>query len=222
MLIFGVVPDHGTWGAWLPVLLPLFFLLRASLARRRHRPPQPPQPAQRPTARQKRQNQEAELAKRWRAARAQHEQTAKEYAEFECDALAVLRLPDLVDTSIPATARFVEAFAESSALATDRQPPDDHAEKFIAAAEAAERAWRAARSAAERMRMGRFSTEEREALDRAIKLLTVAQESNHPAERRAAYDKARDQLTVLQRRTGWTLPSPAVSELERRVPRELA
>lgn len=164
----------------------------------------------------------ADLSNRWQAAKTTHEKTACEFTEFECDALAVLRLPDLVDSSVPATARFVEAFAESSALATDRQPPDEHAEKFITASEAADRAWRAARAAAERMRMGRFSPEEREALDRAIKLLTVAQESNHPGERRSAYDKAREQLVVLQRRSGWTLPNPAVTEVERQVSKELA
>lgn len=177
---------------------------------------------QRAQAAQQRRAAAKDLSDRWDAAKTTHENTAREFADFECDALAVLRLPDLVDSSVLATARFVEAFAESSALATDRQPPDEHAEKFIAAAEAADRAWRAAWAAAERMRMGRFSPEEREALDRAIKLLTVAQESNHAGERRAAYDKAREQLVVLQRRSGWVLPNPAVAELEQQVSKELA
>jgi hypothetical protein len=215
-VITAAMPDHSSWGAWVSFLPPLIFLLRARV-RGRHRGLRQPET----TAPQQQQRRAADLARRWQAARATHEQTSRDYAAFECDAVAVLRLPDLVDTSIPATARFVETFAEACALATDRQPQDDHAEQFIAAADAADRAWRAARSAAERMRLGRFSTEERQALDRAIKLLTVAQESNHPGERRAAYDKAREQLATLQRRTGWTLPSPAIIELEHRVSKEI-
>lgn len=217
--------DHATWANWIWSVWPmLIFFGYARFGRRRirmaprtdrHRQRQE-QVTQQPPAKA------TDLSTRWKAAKTIHEQTAREFAEFECDALAVLRLPDLVDSSVPATARFVEAFAESSALATDRQPPDEHAEKFVAASDAADRAWRAAWAAAERMRMGRFSPEEREALDRAIKLLTVAQESNHPGERRAAYDKAREQLGVLQRRSGWTLPNPAVTELERQVSKELA
>lgn len=212
---------HTGWD-WLWSVWPILIFLRYTTARRRS--PWPPRPDQRrhPQARPTlRETKAAELSTRWKAAKARHDQTAREFTEFECDALAVLRLPDLVDSSVPATARFVEAFAESSALATDRQPPDEHAEKFVAASEAAERAWHAAREAAERMRMSRFPPEERDALDRAIKLLTVAQDSNHPGERRAAYDKAREQLTVLRRRTGWTLPNPAIVELER-VSQELA
>jgi hypothetical protein len=220
-VIFLAFGDH--WSLW-GVLPPLLFLLRFVLLGRRSQrtrrsgfPLRPYQPGIPP-----RQPPEADLRRRWQAAKDTYTRTARDYADFECDALAVLGLPDLVDTSVPATARFVEAFAEASALATDRQPPDEHAERFIAAADAAHRAWRAAYAAAERMRLNRFSAEEREALDRAIKLLTVARESGHPGERRAAYEKARSQLVVLQRRTGWTLPNPAVAELERQVQGEIA
>jgi hypothetical protein len=208
-----VIVDH--WGMLWPFLPPAIFLLRAFLVGRRPRRPNPLPPAPKPPR-------QTTLSHRWQSARTTHERTSREYAAFECDALAVLRLPDLVDTSVPATARFVEAFAEACALATDRKPPDEHAEQFIAAAEAAERAWQAARSAAERMRRSRFDPAEREALDRAVKLLMMAQESEHAGERRAAYDKAREQLAVLERRTGWTMPTPAVAELERRVQGELA
>jgi hypothetical protein len=219
------VADHAEWANWIWSVWPMLIFFRFAQVRRR-RVRMEPRPdghrQRRAQVAQQRRAEANELSNRWKTAKATHETTAREFAEFECDALAVLRLPDLVDSSVPATARFVEAFAESSALATDRQPPDEHAEKFIAASEAAERAWRAAWAAAERMRMGRFSPDEREALDRAIKLLTVAQESNHPGERRAAYDKAREQLAVLQRRSGWTLPNPAVAELEQQVSQELA
>lgn len=45
-----------------------------------------------------------------------------EYAAYECDATAVLRLPALADVSVASTARFVDAFAEAQALETDALP----------------------------------------------------------------------------------------------------
>jgi hypothetical protein len=110
-----VIVPFGTdhWGALMPFVPPLIFLLRAVLLGRfpKRRNPLPVTPKPSP---------ESTLRQRWHTARSTHERTSREYAAFECDALAVLRLPDLVDTSVPATARFVEAFAESCALATDR------------------------------------------------------------------------------------------------------
>lgn len=232
MIAASVAADH--WG-WMPGVLPFLFVLRAFLIgqARRVRPGLPRSPEDRttdPDAGRPWGEDDTDTAtprptplrQRWQDAQARYQRTASEYAAFECDALAVLRLPDLVDTTVPATGRFVEAFAEASALATDRQPADDHAEKFVAAAEAAERAWQAARSAAERMRASRFTPEERDTLERTIKLLTVAGDSEHANERHSAYLKARELLAALERRTGWNLPRHAIAELERRVRGELA
>ncbi|HET9254657.1 MAG TPA: hypothetical protein VFO16_05585, partial [Pseudonocardiaceae bacterium] len=57
----------------------------------------------------------------WRATRARFAQLRTEYAQFECDPLAVLRLPALTDVTVPSTGRFVDAFAEAQALDTDTE-----------------------------------------------------------------------------------------------------
>jgi hypothetical protein len=133
----------------------------------------------------------------WRATRARFAQLRSEYGQFECDPLAVLRLPALADVTVPSTGRFVDAFAEAQALDTDTEPPAAHQARFASAVDQAWRAWRAARDAAERIRLARIPEHERAIVQRAIKLLTVAQDSGHDAERIAAYAKARTELAKL-------------------------
>ncbi len=151
---------------------------------------------------------------RWDEARRRYAATARAYAEFECDVRAVLRLPALADVAQPATARFVDAFAEAVALHTERYPGPEYAQRFIAAAERAERAWEAAVDAAERTRHARFAPGERRLLEQVGTLLDLALSSPFEAERRTAYQRALRRLAELERRTGWRLPRPAALELE--------
>jgi hypothetical protein len=146
---------------------------------------------------------------RWEAAVARHAETARAYAAFECDPAAVLRRPALADVGEPATARFVDAFAETTALTTEAYPGPEAGQRFVGAAERAERAWQAAVDAADRVRAARFAPGERALLEQAVALLSLARSSPHEAERRAAYGRARARLTDLERRTGWALPQPA-------------
>jgi hypothetical protein len=150
----------------------------------------------------------------WRATRARFAQLRSEYGQFECDPLAVLRLPALTDVTVPSTSRFVDAFAEAQALATDTEPPPEHHARFATAVERAERAWIAARDAAERIRLAGIPQEERATVERAIKLLTVARDTAHDAERLAAYGKARAELAKLERSGTLRLPRPAAAALE--------
>jgi hypothetical protein len=137
-----------------------------------------------------------------------------EYARYECDPLLVLKLPALADVRVPSTARFVEAFAEAQALDTDAEPPLAHAASFVAAVDRAGRAWRAAWDAAERIRLSGLSVEERAAVDRIVKLLTMAKETDSDAERLTAYTKARAELARLERSDAVRLPRPAQAHLE--------
>ena len=146
---------------------------------------------------------------RWDAAVALHAGTAQAYGAFECDPAAVLHRPALADVTEPATARFVDAFAEATALLTDGYPGPEAAERFALAADRADRAWRAAVDAADRVRAARFAPEERALIDQTLALLSLARSSPHEAERRSAYARARRRLTDLERRTGWALPRPA-------------
>ena len=146
---------------------------------------------------------------RWDAAVARYAQTAQAYAAFECDPAAVLHRPALADVGEAATARFIDAFAEATALLTDAFPGPQAGERFVAAAERADRAWRAAVDAADRVRAGRFAPGERALLEQTLSLLALARSSPHEAERRGAYERARRRLADLERRTGWALPRPA-------------
>ncbi len=146
---------------------------------------------------------------RWDAAVARYAQTARAYAAFECDPAAVLHRPALADVGVAATARFVDAFAEATALLTDAYPGPQTAERFVAAAERADRGWTAAVDAADRVRAARFAPGERALLEQTLALLALARSSPHEAERRSAYERARSRLADLERRTGWALPRPA-------------
>jgi hypothetical protein len=153
---------------------------------------------------------------RWEQAVQRYRSTAQAYAEFECDLRAVLRLPALADVTHPATARFVDAFAEATALCTDRFPGPEYAQRFGTAAEHAERAWAAAVDAAERVRDARFAPGERRLVEQVSTLLELAMASPYEAERRGAYRRVVRKLAELERSTGWRLPRPAAAELAHR------
>ncbi|MDT7579887.1 MAG: hypothetical protein QOK35_1151 [Pseudonocardiales bacterium] len=162
-----------------------------------HRPAPPPRP---------------DLA--WSAARKRFTALRGEYAAHECDPMAVLRLPALSDVSVPSTARFVDAFAEAQALETETFPPASHAASFVRAVERAERAWHAARDAAERIRLSNLTPAERAAVERVVKLLTTARDSDNDAERLAAYSLARAELARLDRAGVIHMPRTAQAALE--------
>ena len=159
---------------------------------------------------------------RWAEAGRRFRALAEAYAAFECDLAAVLRLPALADVRQPATARFVDAFAEACALNTDGFPGPEFAQRFEAAVERAERAWAAAVDAAERTRDARFAPGERRLIHQVSTLLELAMASPYEAERRGAYQRAARKLAELERRTGWRLPRPAAAELTHRARPELA
>lgn len=150
----------------------------------------------------------------WAGARARFDRLRSAYGQFECDPLAVLRLPALTDVTVPSTGRFVEAFAEAQALDTDVEPPPAHRDHYIAAVDAAWRCWRAALDAAQRIRLAGIPAEEHAIVHRAIKLLTVARDSDHHAERIAAYSKARAELAKLERSGTLRLPPAAAAALD--------
>lgn len=149
----------------------------------------------------------------WAASHTQFAALRGEYASYECDPLAVLRLPALADVTVPATGRFVDAFAEAQALDTDREPPRAHAAAFQHAVDQACRSWQAARDTADRIRLSGLSPAERSSVQRVIKLLTMASTSGNDAERQAAYAKARTELTRLDLAGHIHLPPAAQATL---------
>ena len=152
----------------------------------------------------------------WHDAVDRHRVTCQAFADVECDLDALLRLPALADVSQPATARFVDAFAEANGLDSEEFPGPEHARRFVAAVEHAERTWAAAVEAAERKRDALFDPAERHLLAQVQTLLGVAESSAHESERRIAYRQAQRRLAELTRRTGWRPPRPAALALEHR------
>jgi len=150
----------------------------------------------------------------WRQAKSRFAVLRSEYAAYECDALAVLRLPALADVTVPSTARFVEAFAEAQALDVDNPPPPPLRAQYIGAVERAWHAWRAAREAAERIRLSHLPEEERSTVERVVRLLTTARDSDNDAERLVAYGKARSELARLERTGRIRIPRRAQAQLD--------
>lgn len=150
----------------------------------------------------------------WAHARRRFDALRSAYAAYECDAMAVLRLPALADVSVPSTGRFVDAFAEAQALDTDAFPGGGHASAFVSAVDRAERAWGAARAAAERIRLSNLTPVERSTVERVIKLLNTARDSDSDAERYAAYTRARSELAKLDKAGVVHVPLPATAALD--------
>jgi hypothetical protein len=150
----------------------------------------------------------------WARARSRFHVLRSEYAAYECNTMEVLRIPALADVSVASTGRFVDAFAEAQALETDALPPPSHAGAFVTAVDRAERAWRAARDAAERIRLSGLSPAERGTVERVIKLLTTARDSDSDPERLTAYARARAELAKLDRAGVIHLPRTALAALD--------
>ncbi|HEY2204095.1 MAG TPA: hypothetical protein VGH99_06420 [Pseudonocardia sp.] len=156
----------------------------------------------------------ADPVARWRSARRRFDVLRGEYASYECDPLAVLRLPALADVTVPATGRFVDAFANAQALDTEAPPPPEHGEAFVRAVDYAWRCWRAAQDAADRIRLSGLTAEERSSVQRTITLLLMARDSGHEAERLAAYTRARTELAKLEQAGRLRVPRPAMAKLD--------
>jgi hypothetical protein len=150
----------------------------------------------------------------WAQARQEFDELRAEYAAYECDPVRVLRLPALADVSVPSTARFVDAFAEAQGLQTDAYPGPEHAPQFVSAVDRARRTWAAAQDAADRIRLNGLPPAERGAVERVVKLLTIARDSDSEPERLAAYARARSELARLERAGVLHVPLPARAALD--------
>ena len=130
-----------------------------------------------------------------------HAATAWEFAAYECNPAAVLRHPGLADVTRPATALFIDAFAEANALVTDEYPGVEHAERFISAAQRAQRTWRDAVDAAQRSGPAWFAPGERVLVNQLLAPLAVAGHSAPESERRNAHQRSRRRLVDIERHT---------------------
>lgn len=150
----------------------------------------------------------------WAQAKVAFDRVRAEYGAYECDPMAVLRRPALSDVSVASTARFVDAFAEAQALDTDTYPGPPHDAGFGTAVTRATRAWQAAQDAADRIRLSALTPDERASVERVLKLLTTARDSDSEPERLAAYARARAELDRLDRAGVVHLPRTARAAID--------
>lgn len=90
-------------------------------------------------------------AARWHLARDRFAALRSEWAAFEADRGAVARRPALTDVSVPATARFVEAYGDAEFLLTDAAPGGPRRGEFVEAVDRAVAAWDEARRVADEL-----------------------------------------------------------------------
>lgn len=88
-------------------------------------------------------------AARWSVARERFAALQREYAAFEADPTAVAARPALTDVTVPATARFVEAYGDAQFLLTDTEPSGPRREEFAGAVDRAVASWHEAQRTAD-------------------------------------------------------------------------
>lgn len=148
-----------------------------------------------------------------------HDETNEKWFGYELDLATLIECPMLIDMREPLTLAFHQAKVRADDLRpepTERLSPEaftdyrDAVQVYAAAFGAAERE-------ARRRKQTDFSPIERESLDRARKLISIASDSAAtPAERQAAYRKARAELDGII-----DVPTPAAEALERGIAGEL-
>lgn len=145
---------------------------------------------------------------RWHGAVRSHAATAEQFAAYECTPAAVAQHPDLADVTRPATALFIDAFAEANALATEHYPGEKHAEQFIQATQRAQRAWQAAMDTVCHSGLFRSTADERALLNETLALLVRPQGLPHEGERSNAHQRTRYRLVAPEQHIDSTLTRP--------------
>ncbi|MGC4933230.1 hypothetical protein ACLQ3C_06065 [Gordonia sp. DT30] len=151
--------------------------------------------------------------------RKRHDEINEKWFAYELDLATLIEFPMLIDMREPLTLAFHQAKVRADDLAPEpgeTLDPEtfgdyrDAVQVYAASFDAAERE-------ARRRKQSDFSPIERESLDRARKLISIAVDAAAtPAERQAAYRKARSELDGLI-----DVPSPAAAALERGIAGEL-
>ncbi|MFT3898617.1 MAG: hypothetical protein QM728_00005 [Gordonia sp. (in: high G+C Gram-positive bacteria)] len=159
-------------------------------------------------------------AEQLRTALRTHDDVDQRWWDYEIDLATIISYPMLVDVREPLTRDFHKAKSRADLL---RPPPgatiDDPAE-FVEYREAVvdyAAAFDAAEREARRRKQADFSPVERDSLERARRLVMIAaDEAATPAERQAAYRKARTELDGLIE-----VPTVGAEQLERSIAKEL-
>lgn len=148
-----------------------------------------------------------------------HDEINQQWFAYELDLATLIEYPMLIDLREPLTLAFHQAKVRADDLrpaAGETLDPETFAD-YRDAVTVYSASFTAAEREARRRKQSDFSPIERQALDRAGKLIAVAADTAAtPAERQAAYRKARAELDGLI-----DIPQPAAEQLERGIAGEL-
>ncbi|GAB11445.1 hypothetical protein GOARA_068_01060 [Gordonia araii NBRC 100433] len=159
-------------------------------------------------------------AEQLRTALRTHDDVDERWWNYEIDLATIISYPMLVDVREPLTREFHKAKGRADML---RPPPGVEVDDPVAFVEYRDAvveyaaAFDAAEREARRRKQADFSPIEREALERARRLVMIAaDEAATPAERQAAYRKARKELDGLIE-----IPVVGAQQLEHSIAKEL-
>jgi hypothetical protein len=97
-------------------------------------------------------------AARWRLARDRFAALCTEWTAFEADRGAVVRRPALADVSVPATARFVDAYRDAESLLHAAERVESRRGEFVEAVDRAVNTWREAQRVSDELAADRDRT----------------------------------------------------------------
>lgn len=144
-----------------------------------------------------------------------HNEVDRRWLTYELDAAKLIDYPMMTDVREPMTVAFLRAKREADALRPadpDTVTPEELAD-YRAAVMSYDVAFQVAETEARRVRARGFTAEERQRLETARKLVTIAiDDAATAAERQTAYRRARHELDGLI-----VLPDATVTSLEKKV-----
>ncbi|WP_104165537.1 hypothetical protein [Arthrobacter sp. SX1312] len=147
--------------------------------------------------------------------RRMHDEVDRKWLAYELDAAKLIDYPMMTDVREPLTVAFLRAKREADSLRPEdpaSMTPEDLA-AYRSAVTSYDVAFQIAETEARRVRASGFTTEERQRLETARRLVTVAiDDAATAAERQTAYRRARRELDGLI-----VLPDATVSSLEEKV-----
>ncbi|WP_104118000.1 hypothetical protein [Arthrobacter sp. B1805] len=144
-----------------------------------------------------------------------HDEIDRKWLSYELDAAKLIDYPTMTDVREPLTVAFLRAKREADSLRPE-DPTTVTAEElsdYRSAVTSYDVAFQVAETEARRVRASGFSVEERQRLETARKLVTVAiDDAATAAERQTAYRRARRELDGLI-----VLPDATITSLEEKV-----
>lgn len=147
---------------------------------------------------------------------AEHDRTNARWLEYELDAVKTLEFPVITDMREQVTVDFHRARRDADGLRpddTDELRDRRRLDRYRAAVREYQLTFDIAEREAKRRRASDFTTEERRALDRAKKLLALADDAGAThAERQSAYRRATRELEGIL-----VLPDAATDAIEQRI-----